>query len=491
MPDTETVEQTESAPAPAQPAAQPRRGRAIAGVAVVALIGFIAIAHAVGVIIPLLVLAGLAVLFALAGLVRGLRHVSGLKGNRLRLGRSRRSVLRRPGGGRPQHLAPFPGARRTSGPTGRKRGATGNRTRGKGLPGRMSRAIHSGRRGKQSGTLNTGRRKSRAGQPGTGLGTRRRGGVGLGRMHPPQRRGLFRPGGRTPGQGTRRAARRTLGQRLHIPGANRRAARRQQRGAGPAGRPGSLPRGLFGRIRARRAARRPAGSQPQPRTRGRRVAAGLGAALALPFVLPFTARRAYKRRKLRKAAQAPHGRPSPQQAKPSRWKRLRDRLRRKPQPQPAPPPQPAPEPPKPAPEPEAVPGRARQRPHEVKNRITKGRTRNIMTAAIDAATEAIDTNIGGWQPENAIDLDHFLQDLPQLFDSMSTAFNTVADTLGDQFPVDPSVPEKLREIGAAIGSLDDTASEAHSVHRSAHEAELRRIEEPRPNEQMWDTTENN
>jgi hypothetical protein len=495
MPDTEAVEQTESAPAPAQPAAQPRRGRAIAGVAVVALIGFIAISHAVGVLIPLLVLAGLAVLFALAGLVRGLRHVSGLKSARgMRISRRTRS-LRRPGGGRPRHLAPFPGARRTGGPAGRKRGATGNRTRGKGLhlPGRGKGALApTGARALRS-------RKSRAGQPGTGLGTSRRG-----RTSAPTgakvRRGLFGRHGRATGTAGKRAGqnmrgthnRRTLGQRLHLPGANRRAARRQQQRQGNTKRVSHSPRGLFGRIRARRAARRspgnrPVTSSPPARRRGyRRVLAGAAAALALPFVLPFTARRAWKRRKLRKAAQAPHGRPAPWQRKPSRWQRLWDRLRRKPQPQPAPPPpEPTPVPPKPTPpqsqQAPAVP-RVKQPPA---GGTQPGRKRTV-SSQVDAATEAIDQHIGGYEPQTPTDLGMFLQALPQLFESLGTALSHVADTLGDQFPVEPALPEQLREIGASAAGLADQATEAHSVHRNAHEKELERLENPRTNEQFWD-----
>ena len=113
-----------------------------------------------------------------------------------------------------------------------------------------------------------------------------------------------------------------------------------------------------------------------------------------------------------------------------------------------------------------------------------------MSSNVDAAAEAIDQHIGGWQPDNAIDLDMFLSSIPQLFESLSGAFNHVADTLGDQFPVDPSVPERLREIAATVAAMADHAGEAHSTHRSVHEKELERIENPRPNERMWDVTEN-
>jgi len=108
---------------------------------------------------------------------------------------------------------------------------------------------------------------------------------------------------------------------------------------------------------------------------------------------------------------------------------------------------------------------------------------------IDAAAEGIDQHIGGWQPANAVDLDMFLGSLPRLFESVASSLSHVADTLGDQFPVDPSVPERLREIASTVTGMADYSGEAHAAHRVAHERELERIENPRPNEQLWDVTQ--
>lgn len=111
-----------------------------------------------------------------------------------------------------------------------------------------------------------------------------------------------------------------------------------------------------------------------------------------------------------------------------------------------------------------------------------------MSNAISAATEAIDQYVGGYQPEGATDLDLFLQDFPQLFEHLGQAIQTMASTLGEQFPVEPALPEKLREVGASVAGMADEAREAHGVHRNVHEAEINRIENPRPGEEMWDVT---
>src|SRR5579859_6734618 len=100
---------------------------------------------------------------------------------------------------------------------------------------------------------------------------------------------------------------------------------------------------------------------------------------------------------------------------------------------------------------------------------------------IEAAAEAAREHIGGYEPENASDLDLFLLSLPDYF-------RHVADTLAGGYPVEPVVPERLREIAATIGGMGDYAAEAHAAHRAAHERELERIENPRPNEGFWDVS---
>jgi hypothetical protein len=105
---------------------------------------------------------------------------------------------------------------------------------------------------------------------------------------------------------------------------------------------------------------------------------------------------------------------------------------------------------------------------------------------IEAAAEAAQQHIGGFEPENAADLDHFLSALPQYFGSVASAFHSLADTLADRYPVEPVVTERLREIGATIAGMSDFSGEAHAAHRSAHERELSRIENPRPGESLWD-----
>jgi hypothetical protein len=109
---------------------------------------------------------------------------------------------------------------------------------------------------------------------------------------------------------------------------------------------------------------------------------------------------------------------------------------------------------------------------------------------IDAAAEAISEHIGGWEPESALELDSFLAGLPLLFEALAAAVGGVAERLGSEFPVDPSVSEHLGEIAATVAGMGDFAAEAHAIHRMAHAAEMERIENPRPHEELWDVAAN-
>ena len=113
-----------------------------------------------------------------------------------------------------------------------------------------------------------------------------------------------------------------------------------------------------------------------------------------------------------------------------------------------------------------------------------------MSTHIDAATEAVSEHIGAWVPANALDLDMFLAGLPRLFETVASSVATVAERLGSEFPVHPSVPEHLQEIAATVAGMGEFAGEAHAIHRTAHAAEMERIENPRPNEELWDVVEN-
>ena len=70
----------------------------------------------------------------------------------------------------------------------------------------------------------------------------------------------------------------------------------------------------------------------------------------------------------------------------------------------------------------------------------------MASSPVEAAAEAVQQHIGGFVPESAAELDRFLHDLPQLFESTAEALAHLADRFGSDLPVHPSVHEHLREL---------------------------------------------
>ena len=113
-----------------------------------------------------------------------------------------------------------------------------------------------------------------------------------------------------------------------------------------------------------------------------------------------------------------------------------------------------------------------------------------MSSAVDAASDAIEENIGGFEPGNIGDLGSFLAGLPRLHEALASAYQRVADRFADDLPLDPAVAEHIRELASQAAAQQDYAAETLGLFRSLHEQELERIENPRPNEKLWDVVEN-
>lgn len=113
-----------------------------------------------------------------------------------------------------------------------------------------------------------------------------------------------------------------------------------------------------------------------------------------------------------------------------------------------------------------------------------------MASPVAAAAEEVENAIGSYHPENITELREFFADLPDFFERQISAFQAFADHLEQEQPLEPAVAEHYREMLANLAGIRDHVQEGISVFESAHERELQRLEEPRPNEQAWDVTQN-
>ncbi len=108
---------------------------------------------------------------------------------------------------------------------------------------------------------------------------------------------------------------------------------------------------------------------------------------------------------------------------------------------------------------------------------------NVSSPAINAVTESIDTNIGGFRTETLIPgVEGFVENLPKLADALDEALKKLASYLEDERPVHPDVTEGLREMRVPIGALRDRANEVYETFKKRHEHDLTRHYEPRTGE---------
>lgn len=114
-----------------------------------------------------------------------------------------------------------------------------------------------------------------------------------------------------------------------------------------------------------------------------------------------------------------------------------------------------------------------------------------MISPIQQAAEAVTAGFANFNPENATDLMGMFEGLSPFFEELASLLDVLARKSEDELPVHPTVNEGLREIVATLTGLRDHAEELNGIFREAHKTEIERIENPRPQEELWDVRNNN
>lgn len=91
-----------------------------------------------------------------------------------------------------------------------------------------------------------------------------------------------------------------------------------------------------------------------------------------------------------------------------------------------------------------------------------------------------------FHPTGAVEVETWLAQHPETLQQVGAAYAALADRMRDQMPFAAPVADAVREIGVALASAGGIAQSAHQTMRAAHVADFQRIEEPRPDEGMWD-----
>lgn len=80
------------------------------------------------------------------------------------------------------------------------------------------------------------------------------------------------------------------------------------------------------------------------------------------------------------------------------------------------------------------------------------------------------------------------QSLPETLGLIAETFAVVAGRCSEEMPLDEAVGDALSDVNKVLLSAADAGGEVARVFAAKHEEDIRRHEDPRPNEQAWDTT---
>jgi hypothetical protein len=98
--------------------------------------------------------------------------------------------------------------------------------------------------------------------------------------------------------------------------------------------------------------------------------------------------------------------------------------------------------------------------------------------------------LAAFQPESAREVEQFLEQQQEMLSQIGQSYGVLSDRMRDGMPFAAPVADSVREIGVALASVGGIAQSAHQTLRVAHEADIRRYEDPRPGEDMWNPEKN-
>lgn len=113
-----------------------------------------------------------------------------------------------------------------------------------------------------------------------------------------------------------------------------------------------------------------------------------------------------------------------------------------------------------------------------------------MTSPIAAVSEEVATSLSNFRPENVTDLRDGFRDLPDLFRVIRQGLSGMTERFADETPVHADVIEHMREMFTALDGLADHADSLGPLFEERHREELKRIDEPRPGEEILDVQSN-
>ncbi len=152
---------------------------------------------------------------------------------------------------------------------------------------------------------------------------------------------------------------------------------------------------------------------------------------------------------------------------------------------------PAPEPPSPKRPRNPYPKVHARRATGTTNRTTtaKGTTTMSASTPVQAAVEAASA-IGTFQTDSVVELEAFLRAQSEVLNAFGQAYRLLAQRMTSEMPLAAPVGDATADLGTGFLALESLAQGMPAMLRAAHAEQWSALENPLPNQQMWDTTNN-
>ncbi len=104
--------------------------------------------------------------------------------------------------------------------------------------------------------------------------------------------------------------------------------------------------------------------------------------------------------------------------------------------------------------------------------------------------EAADIAGQGYTPENARRVQDWYRHLPDAVDAISRMLTAHGQKMTDEFYLDPAAGQYVAELGQQFSRFHEPVRHAADSFTRVHAEDLRRIDNPQPNQERWDIGRN-